>query len=162
MSLAISRSKYTGDYMGDPGIFGDIFGGIKGAIGGAFRGFTGLGRQPAAPTAGPGSYPIRSFAPQTNGPKLRIDPSAIFPGGRPFVSCPPSGASANGSMSGYRLNKSDYFLRSGEFVPAGTKWVKIRRRNPANARATSRAISRITGAKTYAKSLGRISIRKKC
>jgi len=63
---------------------------------------------------------------------------------------------------GYHLNKSSYFLMSGEFVPAESRWVKNRKRNPANARATSRAISRITGAKSYAKSLGRISIRKKC
>jgi len=67
----------------------------------------------------------------------------------------------NGSMGGYHLNKSDYFLMSGEFVPAGTRWVKNRKRNPANARATSRAISRITGAKRYAGALSRISIRKK-
>jgi len=66
------------------------------------------------------------------------------------------------AMGGYHPNKSDYFLKSGEYVPAGTRWVKNRKRNPANARATSRAISRISGAKTYAKSLGRISIRKKC
>jgi len=75
----------------------------------------------------------------------------------------PPAVSMNGkAMGGYHPNKSDYFLKSGEFIPAGTRWVKNRKRNPANARATSRAISRISGAKTYAKSLGRISIRKKC
>jgi len=64
--------------------------------------------------------------------------------------------------AGYHPNKSDYFLKTGEFVPAGSRMVKNRKRNPANARATSRAISRVTGAKRYAKSLSRISIRKKC
>jgi len=39
--------------------------------------------------------------------------------------------------------------------------VKNRRRNPANPRATSNAITRIKGAKRYAKSLSSISIRKK-
>jgi len=66
------------------------------------------------------------------------------------------------NMSGYHANKSDYFLKSGEYVPAGTRMVRNRKRNPANARATSRAISRVVGAKRYAKALSRISIRKKC
>lgn len=70
---------------------------------------------------------------------------------------PPQGA----SMSGYHLNKSDYFLRDGSFIPAGTKWVKNRRRNALNPRALSRSMSRITSAKKAATALGRISIRKK-
>jgi len=61
---------------------------------------------------------------------------------------------------GYHWNKSDYFLRTGEFVPAGSKMVRNRRRNPANARATSNSIQRIKSAKRYAKSLSAISIRK--
>jgi len=65
-------------------------------------------------------------------------------------------------ISGYHWNKSGYFLKSGEYVPAGTKMVKNRRRNPANPRATSNAIMRIKGAKRYAKSLSSISIRKRC
>jgi len=66
------------------------------------------------------------------------------------------------AVSGYHWNKSGYFLQSGEYVPAGSKMVKNRRRNPANPRATSNAITRIKGAKRYAKSLSSISIRKKC
>jgi len=65
-------------------------------------------------------------------------------------------------ISGYHWNKSGYFLKSGEWVPAGTRMVRNRRRNPANPRATSNAIMRIKGAKRYAKSLSSISIRKKC
>jgi len=77
-------------------------------------------------------------------------------------------AGVNGAMAGrpavtgYHWNKSGYFLKSGEYVSAGTKMVKNRRRNPANPRATSNAITRIKGAKRYAKSLSAISIRKKC
>jgi len=63
---------------------------------------------------------------------------------------------------GYHWNKSDYFLRSGEFVPAGSKSVKNRRRNPMNPRATSNAITRVKGAKRFAASLSNITIRKKC
>jgi len=89
--------------------------------------------------------------------------SRIMPGGSTGMLMPAaSAAPMNGSAGGYHLNKSSYFLLSGEYVPAGTRWVKNRKRNPANARATSRAISRITGAKKYASTLGRISIRKKC
>jgi len=63
---------------------------------------------------------------------------------------------------GYHWNKSGYFLMSGEYVAPGTKAVRNRRRNPANPRATSNAITRIRGAKRYAKALSAISIRKKC
>jgi len=61
---------------------------------------------------------------------------------------------------GYHWNKSGYFLMSGEYVAPGTKAVRNRRRNPANPRATSNAITRIKGAKRYAKSLSAITIRK--
>jgi len=162
MSMAIKRASYTGD----PGFFGDIFRGAVGAVKGAVGGF--LGRQPPAPVAGPGSYPLprpmqlTQRAPVRIGP-INIDPRAILPGGDPLFSL--AGAAANGacppSMGGYHLNKSEYFLKSGEFVPAGSRYVRNRKRNPANARATSRAISRVVGAKRYASSLSRISIRKK-
>jgi hypothetical protein len=46
---------------------------------------------------------------------------------------------------GYRLNKSSYFLKSGQFVPAGTKLVRMRRRNFANGRALRRSIGRVKG-----------------
>jgi len=86
---------------------------------------------------------------------------------------PPNGIDMNGidmngmmagrpAVSGYHWNKSGYFLMSGEYVKPGSKMVKNRRRNPANPRATSNAITRIKGAKRYAKSLSSISIRKKC
>jgi len=164
MSMAISRASYTGDrgYMGDPGFFGDIFGGIKGAIGGAVRGF--MGRQPPVPTAGPGMYDFPMPPPSlaqgrlpVRKPGFRAFVEQALPFGASGMECPPMG-----DMSGYHLNKSSYFLMSGEFVPKGSRYVRNRKRNPANSRATSRAISRVAGAKTYAKSLGRISIRKKC
>jgi len=154
MSMAIQRAKYTGD----PGLFGDIWGGLRGAVGGALKGFAGYGGQiPANPQAGPGGVMIQSPI------QLNL-PFAGAPGmgatlRSPFAPQMSSGAGC--SMSGYHLNKSDYFLRSGEFVPKGSKWVRNRKRNPANARATSRAISRVVGAKRYATSLQRVSIRKR-
>jgi len=151
MSMAIKRLSYTGD----PGLFGDIFGGIKGAIGGAFKGFTGIGVQPPRPIAGPGSFPLPPmFGPPVPAPGVLPAIQRALPGGASgmMAGCAP--------MSGYHLNKSEYFLKSGEFVPEGSRLVRNRKRNPANARATSRAISRIVGAKNYAKSLSRVSIRK--
>lgn len=100
--------------------------------------------------------------------KFQVDPLAILPGGRPFTSMMNGGTAmvpyGGGMMGGpgYHLNKSNYFLMSGEFIAAGTRWVKNRKRNPANARATSRSIARIKGAKKYTASLSQISIRKKC
>jgi hypothetical protein len=73
-----------------------------------------------------------------------IDPRAILPGGRPFITT----MDANGAgpaPSGFHWNKSDYFLKDGTFVPKGTKIVKNRRRNSLNPRA-----------------LGRITIRSSC
>jgi len=159
MSLAISRAKMTGD----PGLFGDIFSGIKGAIGGGVRGF--LGKQPPAPLALPGGVPtaFAGFGPLDSARRFGAAAQGFMGPGPSTAVVPftPAGAMCpTGSMGGYHLNKSDYFLRSGEFVPKGSKWVKNRKRNPANARATSRAISRVVGAKRYATSLSRVSIRK--
>ena len=45
--------------------------------------------------------------------------------------------------SGYHLNKTSYFLKDGTFVPARSKCVKNRRRNPLNPHALNRATSRL-------------------
>jgi len=203
MSMAIKRAQYTGD----PGFFGDIFRGIKGAAGGIMGGPLGMlggaaegymrGRQPAIPTAGPGSVQIthatatarvkgrlgRAFdrlTGESQGDRnRRVDAlvsqewqgtvpapgilpaiQRILPGGATGMMMAPGMGMVVGG--GYHPNKSDYFLMSGEFVPAGSRMVKNRKRNPANARATSRAIGRIKGAKKYASALSAISIRKKC
>ena len=66
------------------------------------------------------------------------------------------------AMSGYHWNKSGYFLMSGEYVAAGTKLVKNRKRNPGNMRALSRSMGRIKSAKKMAAVLGTITIRKTC
>jgi len=213
MSMAIQRSKYTGD----PGIFGDIWGGIKGAaqvglglasnlpvVGGFAKTAQNILFRPAPGTTtyaqNPYGTPIPQFplappgnpAPQTlsdynarcrargvadwskcgrqdfdasRGDPFRIGPVTIP---RPYLGDYPGPDPINGAamqagkpcpVSGYHWNKSGYFLKSGAYVHPGTKMVKNRRRNPANPRATSNAITRIKGAKRYAKSLGRITIR---
>ena len=66
---------------------------------------------------------------------------------------------------GYRLNKTAFYRRDPmndntvTYIPKGTVWVKSRRRNPANARATSRAIGRIKSAKKMAKALSQVTVR---
>jgi len=191
MSMAIKRASYTGDpgIFGDifGALKGAIGGGIKGYLGGRQPPIptAGPGSVPSQ-TFGPSWVPqnkkinayrdstgclhgsrydsVRDFCvPQVKAPGIIAAGQRIFPGGQTgMMDLPNGGAPMNGSAGGYHLNKTSYFLLSGEYVPAGTRWVKNRKRNPANARATSRAISRITGAKNYAKSLSRISIRKKC
>jgi hypothetical protein len=163
---------------GDPGIFGDIWGGIKGAatglltggplgaIGGALSGSGLISRDPKPPAlpglgtigiAGmPGTIMLNPRQGTTTTTKVNLSP---LPG-----NIYERTTYQNGGMkppSGYHYNKSDYFLRDGTFVPAGTKLVKNRRRNPANSRATNRAISRVASAKKHAKDLGRITIREK-
>jgi len=182
MSMAIQRAKYTGD----PGLW-DVFKKVgRAAVGmipivGPALSELLPSKQPPIPQAGPGRVPLAlpampistmpitrmpvSLAPTvTNGARFNpFDPLGLF-APKPGPGVAPAMVSANGACdtAGYHLNKSAYFLMSGEFVPERSRYVRNRKRNPANARATSRAISRITGAKRYAASLSRISIRKKC
>lgn len=74
-----------------------------------------------------------------------------------------SGASSTAAVcavgSGMRLNKTGYFLRSGQYIAPRTKCVKSRRRNPLNPRALSRAMSRLASAKKAAKALDRFEVK---
>jgi hypothetical protein len=66
----------------------------------------------------------------------------------------PSGpsAAAGACPSGYRPNKSDYFLKDGTFVAKGTRCVRIRRRDLGNTKALRRADSRVDGFVNLARS----------
>jgi hypothetical protein len=77
----------------------------------------------------------------------------LIPGGE-------TGMMASAQPAGYHANKSSYFLMDGTFVPKGTRWVRNRRRNPANARALSRAIGRIDLGKKLQGTLAGISTSK--
>lgn len=68
-------------------------------------------------------------------------------------------------QTGHHWNKSGYYRNTPDgpaYIFPGMISVRNRRRNPANSRATRRAIGRIDGAKRMAKDLSRITIRKKC
>jgi hypothetical protein len=156
-------------YMGDPGIFGSIGRFIGGAVSlvPGVGGLVGGGITRLANTIDPiktapsipalrGLPILQQQAPQRTGVSI----GGLGPGGaKPYArfDYAPQGGPA---MSGYHYNKADYFLRDGTFVPKGSKLVKNRRRNPANSKATNRAISRVAGAKKHAQTLSRITIRK--
>lgn len=160
----------TGFLSGGPlGALGGAIGGIAGG-GGAMPGtglpvtppFVPVGQQPVMPGPRQQDVLTRRFKGFQLGPlevgseeeliqKLAADAAAV-------------GAAAGGigCPAGHRPNKTSYFLKDGTFVPKGSRCVKIRRRNPNNPRALSRAISRIESAKKAQKRISRVTIRKKC
>lgn len=82
----------------------------------------------------------------------RISPGAvsvITALGPPIIAAGSQALAAQGAgavqPAGHHLNKSSYFLRSGEFVPARSRWVRNRTRNNANGKALRRAIGRAKG-----------------
>ncbi len=131
--------------QGDPGFFsflGKIAKGVAGAVGGVIRGGP-LGAIPGAVGAFAQQAPQLPVPfgvplPPMRVPGVRGLGQRLIPGGETGFICPPGG----GCPSGFRANKSDYFLKNGTFVAAGTRCVRIRRINPANGRAVRRAIRR--------------------
>jgi len=179
-------------YMGDPGFFsflGKAAKTVGGFIGGAAGMATGivsklgipvvsgvagmasqiLGRG-AIPGASTQPAPLAFQIPEPMPPAPVLAPGGVMtPFGQAMAGSAFAGAPqitgavpATGSMGGYHLNKSSYFLMDGTFIEAGTKWVKNRRRNPGNMRALSRSLGRIKSAKRMTETLSRISIRSDC
>ena len=158
------RSRFQGDYRsGYQGGFGlatlgiglgkSIFGRLKARFAGpaiaTAAGVIAAGR--IAPGAGVPRLPV----PLPGG--ARLDIGSLLPGGKPaFI---PGSAAGQMIPRGYRLNKSSYFLKSGQFVPEGTKLVRVRRRNFANGRALRRSIGRVQGFERLVKG-SRKSLRK--
>ena len=103
-----------------------------------------------------------SFRPFEGRPDLPQIPQLPFNGnGEPQVPGvrPPSPAPCNGACaSGYHLNRSDYFLKSGQFVRKESVCVRNRRRNPLNPKAADRAIGRLRSASAFGKYLAKISL----
>jgi hypothetical protein len=99
--------------------------------------------------------------PQIPAPGIPAAVQRFIPGGQTGM-MPAVATGGIGSPAGYHVNKSDYFLMDGTFVPAGSRWVKNRQRNPLNPRAASKAISRIEQLKRATARFSRITIRKKC
>lgn len=146
--------------VGDPFLGGLIKGAGK-LIGGAAKGLLTGGPLGAVTGAAGALLGGGGAAQQVATPMLNIAQRPIGIGGS--VAMPPFGfPKISGGLSlgapvgpmttgavagavqpkGYRLNKSGYFLKSGQYVPPGSRWVRIRRTNPANGRALRKAISR--------------------
>ena len=181
------RTIPRGMPAGDPGFFGDLWGGIKGAatglitggplgaIGGAVTGFIGTPSQtsPAATAPFVPSLPPMMTLPQqiqaVNGPRPPQVPvpgargaiERFLPYGETGMMDDPRYRAGKASQSGWHWNKSGYFLKSGEYVEAGTRQVRNRKMNPLNPSAVKSSIRRLGRAKTAAKDIGRVTIRKK-
>lgn len=157
---------------------GFLTGGPAGAIGGAAKGLGIIGKPtpatPARPMLAPsvnvGTFPVLQRA----GPGgAQYPDSTVSRGGLtiqgpfgtglqagggstsyyPAVPAAPGGGKA--CPVGFHWNRTAYYTQRG-LVGKGTKCVKNRRRNPLNARALSRSMSRITSAKKAAHFLDRI------
>jgi len=177
--MAYGRGGMAGDrgMYGDPGLFGflgkvvktglgvvsklgiPLASGIAGTVAGLLpgQGFAGPGLPgPVTPTVSRfgGVMPI-SLAQQTQVPAR---------GARAMIQRAVRGGETGMEVctTGYRANRSGYWLQGGQYVEPGTVCVRKRRMNPLNPRALSRAMRRIESAKRATSVLSRISIRKKC
>lgn len=187
MSLAIKASRARA--MGDPGLFSSIgrfVGGavrtglgiagavLPGPIGAGARIISGAlgGRPPpqiiAPPRVGQIPLPLQQAQRLIGGRPTRAGLIERRLGGGPMMFGGGVGAPAQpvgpgvACPAGMRPNKTSYFLKSGQFIEAGTVCVKVRRRNPLNVRALDRSISRIESAKKATKRIGRVTIKKVC
>ena len=125
-------------------IGGGLLPGPAGALLGGIGGILAPTRSSPAPAGTPGSM-LDRFRPVTGMVNVSLPGMGIGGG----VSLPARGGAAGppavaggGIPKGYRLNKTGYFLRSGQYVAPGTKYVKIRRTNAGNAKALRRSLRR--------------------
>lgn len=72
-------------------------------------------------------------------PGFPIAPEEPYPTGAGAV------AAGLGCQAGYRPNKSSYYLKGGQYVPKGSRCVRVRRRDVGNIRALRKADRRIDG-----------------
>lgn len=187
LSIKVSRAASQGGMAGrvnagDPGLFSMLGKGLR-TIGTGALGFA-LGGPVGAAVALSGSAaqkqnlfsgvadPRLAFGPA--GPAVSVGRPGMFasaapvgrqiapPRGVALATMPAASVAAAGGVcpSGFRPNKTSYFLRTGEFVAAGTRCVRRRRRNPANARAMSRAIGRIDLGKRFQHMLANVETKK--
>lgn len=187
MSLAMQVAKTPSarrNARGDPGLFGTLgkiggaalgvagsvlpgpVGGIASAAGRALSGGRGSKSRPKPP--GWATASAENYAKWARREGLPPVPGGIqtpTPGVSGFLQrTVPGGATGYDVQcipKGYKLNETGYFLQDGTYVEPQSKIVKIRKRNPLNPRAASRAIRRLKSAKKAASSLNQISIRKK-
>jgi len=162
MSLAMQAAKYgrplrVRGQMGDPGFWSylkdKVLSGTKFGIdvvtgGGGSAIASALGGGGGGVVVPPGGGPPLPTG--VRKPGVRGAAERFVPGGQTGL--------GTGCPKGFRPNKTSYYLKGGEFVEAGTKCVRYRRKyNPANAEATSDAIGRINASKRMQGKLAEIS-----
>jgi len=161
VSMAIQRAKAgpsgRASAAGDPGIFGFLGGLAKSAVG-LIPGIGPIARIGIEAATGGG----RARAPSTRGRGIALPAFASpgVPSAPARTGLPVPSMNGAGLQKGFHLNKSDYFLRDGTFVPAGTRQVRNRRRNALNPKALRRAVSRIDAGKVWQGKLAEISTKK--
>jgi hypothetical protein len=145
--------------VGDPGLGGFLKGVAKTAIGFVTGGPQGAATAAISSLRGRGAVTpaIAPRSPGFAGPQLPV-PVMRQPGfGGALARAIPGGSTGLvvqgspqlGCPSGYHPNKSAYFLRDGTFVPAGSRCVKNRRRDPLNPKALRRSIERVNAGKVW-------------
>ncbi len=167
MSLAVKAAR--AQKAGDPGFFGDIgkfLGGAAKAVIGNIPIVSGIAGGISALTSGrPSGVPaLTRPAPARPGGAFGMRPRQ-----QPLAPAQAAQRAIGGAVgtglacpAGYKANKSDYHLKDGTFIAAGSRCVRIRRRNPLNVRAADRAIGRIESAKKATERLKRVTVRKVC
>jgi len=180
MMKAGPRAMPGTGFQGDPGLFGFLGGVAKGAlnivgasgipgVSGVAKGLTSIfgnksgsakAQQLAAARFGGGTIPGGFW--QGPGVPTNVRRPGVLALGQSLIPGGETGLGA-GCGQGFHPNKSDYFLKTGEYVAKGSRCVRNRKRNPLNPRAFDRALSRIDSANNFKKKLARITIRpKKC
>lgn len=135
-------SSMNGRYQaGDP-FLGGIVKGIGGFVGGALNVASSIVPGPLGAVAGIASRAIGGGGRRRAAAPIRAPQRVAPAGGMQRRGGRAKAVMTDACPKGERLNKTDYFLSDGTFVPAGSRCVSIRRRNPANARALNRALAR--------------------
>jgi hypothetical protein len=171
MMMQTARAPFRANpSQGDPGLrdWGRraMGWGVKTALG--LTGFGGAAAAVQAATGGGSNGAIRGPLERHRvGPPVQVmvpRPGLIgaiqraVPGGATGTMVAPGfGANGSGCESGFRPNKTSYFLKDGTFVEAGSRCVRRRQRNPLNPKAMSRAIGRIDGGKRFQNRMSQIS-----
>ena len=173
MSLMLqqARAPYRANRsQGDPGLrdWGRraLGWGVQTALG--LTGFGGAAAAVSAATGGGVNGARRPLERHQVGPAVQVmvpRPGLIgkiqraVPGGATGTMVGPAPFGANGMAceTGFRPNKTSYFLKDGTFIEKGTRCVKRRQRNPMNPRALSRAIGRIDAGKRFQNRMSQIS-----
>jgi len=167
-------TRFTGPMMnmqGDPGFFDFVGRQIKSGLGivsklgiplvSGLAGTAGSLLSGGGGQRGPGFQQIPLTLMQQQGTPMGVRKGGALALGQRIIPGGETGMGA-GCGSGYRPNKSGYYVNGGQFVAPGSVCVKRRRMNPLNPRALSKAMRRIESAKRATTVLSRITIRKKC